>query len=188
MQKIKLQFTNSFKELKNLKSLTITAMLIALGFVLGFFTIQPTSSLKIGFGFLPNALAGFFFGPVVGAIMGGIGDIVGYIAKPTGPFFLPFTFNAMLGPLLYGIFLYQRPLRLRNVILAKLSVTLIVNLILNTYFISLLQGKAFLVLLPARALKQVLMFPIETFLLFALLKGLSVTPLSKYFHSTTVSE
>ena len=45
------------------------------------------------------------FGPVVGGIMGGIGDILKFLIKPTGPYFFGYTLNAMLGPVIYGIFL-----------------------------------------------------------------------------------
>lgn len=44
------------------------------------------------------------FGPVVGGIMGGIGDILKFLIKPTGPYFFGYTLNAMLGPVIYGIF------------------------------------------------------------------------------------
>lgn len=66
-----------------------------------------TENLKIGFSFIANELTAMLFGPVVGGIMGGVADIIKYLLKPTGPFFFGFTFNAILGAVIYGVMLYK---------------------------------------------------------------------------------
>ena len=55
------------------------------------------------------------FGPVVGGIMGGVADIIKYLLKPTGPFFFGFTFNAILGAVIYGVMLYKSRSALKNI-------------------------------------------------------------------------
>ena len=82
------------------------ALLIAIAVVLGFFSVQLTENLKIGFSFIANELTAMLFGPVVGGIMGGVADIIKYLLKPTGPFFFGFTFNAILGAVIYGAVSY----------------------------------------------------------------------------------
>ena len=84
--------------------MAVAAMLIAIGVILGFFSVQLTEFIRIGFSGIPNELASMLFGPVVGGIMGGIGDILKFLIKPTGPYFFGYTLNAMLGPVIYGIF------------------------------------------------------------------------------------
>lgn len=174
MQKLKQQFVSSLQELKNMKTLAATAMLIAIAVVLGFFaTIQIGDFIKIGFSFLANEITAFAFGPVVGGLMAGIADITKYLVKPTGPFFFGFTFNAILGGVIYGIVLYQKPFSIKRIFTAKLLVTVIVNLCFNTLWLSILYGNSFLVILPMRALKSAIMLPIETILFYMVAKALT---------------
>lgn len=105
MKQLKQQFVDSWHELRKTKVMAVAAMLIAIGVILGFFSVQLTEFIRIGFSGIPNELASMLFGPVVGGIMGGIGDILKFLIKPTGPYFFGYTLNAMLGPVIYGIFL-----------------------------------------------------------------------------------
>ncbi len=172
MKKVMSLFTDSFHELKNTKTLAMSAMLLAIAVVLGFYTLQLTESMKIGFAFLANELAGMMFGPTVGAIIGGTADILKYLVNPTGPFFPGFTISGILGGLIYGCVLYKQPLKLSRVILANTLVTVFVNLLLNTYWVTLLYGNAFMVLLPARIIKQIVMLPLEVALFYAVARVL----------------
>ena len=183
MKNMKQIFTNSFHELKDVRALSMTAMLLAIAVVLGFYTLQVTEFIKIGFGFIADEMTGMLFGPVVGGLMGAAADILKYIVKPTGPFFPGFTISGALSGVIYGMVLYQRPLTIKRVALANALVMIIVNIGLNTYWLKLLYGNAFFAILPARALKQLVMFPIYVALfytvsrilgkanLFALIKG-----------------
>ena len=114
MKQLKQQFVDSWHELRKTKVMAVAAMLIAIGVILGFFSVQLTEFIRIGFSGIPNELASMLFGPVVGGIMGGIGDILKFLIKPTGPYFFGYTLNAMLGPVIYGIFFYHRPIQLNN--------------------------------------------------------------------------
>lgn len=104
MKQLKQQFVDSWHELRKTKVMAVAAMLIAIGVILGLFSVQLTEFIRIGFSGIPNELASMLFGPVVGGIMGGIGDILKFLIKPTGPYFFGYTLNAMLGPVIYGIF------------------------------------------------------------------------------------
>lgn len=173
MKKIKILFADSFRELKDLRSLAITAMLLAIAVVLGFYTLQLTEYIKIGFAYIANELTGMLFGPVVGCIMGGLADIVKYLVHPTGPFFPGFTISGILGGLIYGLVLYQRPLSIKRVILANSLVTVLVNLLLNTYWLTVLYGDAFAALFPVRLVKQLIMLPIEVILFYTVARVLA---------------
>ena len=165
-------FTDSLHELKNLKSMVMAAMLLAIAVVLGFFTLQLTEFIKIGFAYIANEFAGMLFGPVVGSLIGALADILKYMVNPTGPFFPGFTISGFCGGLIYGIVLYKKPLSLKRVIVANTLVTIFVNLLLNTYWLTLLYGNAYMALLPARIVKQLVMLPIEVILFYAVAKVL----------------
>lgn len=173
MKRFKLLFVDSFHELRNLKTIAMTAMLLAIAVVLGFYTLQLTENIKMGFAFIANELTGMLFGPVVGSIMGGLADVVKYLVNPTGPFFPGFTISGILGGLIYGVVLYKRPLSLKRIIVANGIVTILINLLLNTYWLTLLYGNAFVALLPARALKQIIMLPIDVILFYSITKILT---------------
>lgn len=168
MKKMKQQFVDSFHELKYLRTIAITAMLIAVAVVLGFYTIQLTEFIRIGFAFLANELGGMLFGPVVGALMGGLIDVVKYLVNPVGPFFPGLTLSAVLTGLVYGMVLYRRPLSIKRIIVANSLVSVFINLLLNTYWMSILYGNAYMALLPARAAKQIIMLPLEVILFYTI--------------------
>ena len=109
MKKFAVCYQASFQELKHVKTLTTAAMLMAVSVVLGYFTIEASPYLKIGFGGVVNQFVYYLFGPVAGAVYGGVLDLVKYVVKPTGAFFPGFTLNAMLGGVLYGTILYRKP-------------------------------------------------------------------------------
>jgi ECF transporter S component (folate family) len=170
MTKLKQTFRDSFHELKDVKALAMTAMLLAIAVVLGFYSLQVTDFIKISFAFLADEMTGMLFGPVVGGIMGGAADLVKYLVRPTGPFFPGFTVSGAASGLIYGMVLYKQPLTIRRTALANALVMLLVNIGLNTYWLTLLYGDAFFAILPARLIKQAVMFPINVALFYGVAK------------------
>ena len=73
-----------------------TALLIALDVILTRFLSIQTQFLRIGFGFLPVAVAGIAYGPFWGAVTGAVGDILGMIIYPPAEYFPGFTLTALL--------------------------------------------------------------------------------------------
>ena len=64
------------------KVLVEAALIVALSIVLGkFCAINIGNSIRIGFGPLPIQMAGIFFGPVIGAAVGLVSDLVGCVLK-----------------------------------------------------------------------------------------------------------
>ena len=166
MKRLATLYTQSSQEIRQPRTIATCAMLAAVAIVLGYFSIELGSSLRIGFSSIPNRLVDYLFGPVVGAYFGGLLDIIKYIIKPTGTFFPGVTFNAMLAGLSCGSILYGRKLTLWRVFLAKFLVIMICNVFFNTLWISILYGKAFMVLLPVRLFKNLVMWPIDSVILF----------------------
>ena len=81
--------------------LTCLALLTAMQVVLSRFLSFNTLSLKIGFAFLPVAIGAAVLGPVGGAIVGGLGDFLGAILFPIGPYFPGFTLSCALTGLVF---------------------------------------------------------------------------------------
>lgn len=160
----------SFAELANLRTVVMCGLLAAIAVILSYMTtINVGPYIKIGFSGIPNRVVDFLFGPVVGGIFGGVLDILKFIIKPDGTYFPGFTFDAMLGGVIYGSFLYRKKVKLWRVALACLLVKLIVNCGFNTLWISILAGKGFLVLLPMRIVKNLIMWPVDTAVFMAAL-------------------
>lgn len=173
MKKTLALISESYHEFKHVSTITCCAMFGAMSIVLGSFaSINVTPNLKIGFGSLPNELVDFLFGPVVGALFGGGMDLVKFMLKPDGGFMPGFTFNAMLAAFIYGMFLYKRPLSLKRMLMAKLIVAVFCNILLGTYWLSLLNGKGYLVILPARAIKNLIQWPVDSILFYMVAKTL----------------
>ncbi len=171
-------FVDSAKEFGNLKSLVTAALLVALHTVLAFFlSIQITPSLRISLSFLAKVVTGCLFGPVVGFVSGGVSDIIQFVLKPTGPYFIGWTINAALAGLIYGIFFYRKfPKKAKAIdfsflarcILALTLETVLVNVLLGTYWLSVMYGKGFAFYLSSRLAKNLIQLPINIVLAYCM--------------------
>ncbi|AYD40334.1 folate family ECF transporter S component [Clostridium fermenticellae] len=74
----------------NTKSLVMTALFIAISLCVRTISINiiaaGTLTMRISFAAIFYVLPGFLFGPIYGAIAGGIVDVLGYIITPMGPY------------------------------------------------------------------------------------------------------
>ena len=170
MKKWKQLMTESGEAFSTLGHLATLGILGALAIVLNWVaSIDLGPYVRIGFSGIPNRIVDFLFGPIVGGIFGGTMDVLKYILKPNGPFFFGFTLDAILGSVIYGIFLYKKPLKLWRIFIPEVLVKLFINCGLNTLWVSMLYGKGFMALLPARLIKNAVMLPIDTVILFVAL-------------------
>ena len=179
MKKMAAVYQDSYRELKKVKTIATAAMFMAVAVVLGYFTIEAGPYLKIGFGSVVNQFVYYLFGPVVGGVYGGVLDLIKYVVKPTGAFFPGFTFNAILAGIIYGTFLYKRPMTLLRVFTVHLVVVLICNVFLNTLWLSMMSGKAVMALLPMRLLKNAVMWPVDSILFFVIARKMEEVGLVK---------
>ena len=167
IREYKEMYRSSLQELFVTGNMVFCGFMAALGIVLSMVSsIEVGPYIKIGFSGIPNRIVEFLFGPVTGCLFGGAMDILKYALKPTGPFFFGFTFNVMLAGVIYGSIFYKKPVSIRRILAAELLVKVIVNCFLNTLWISMLYGKGFFVLLPARLLKNAAMLPIDSAILY----------------------
>ena len=70
--------------------------------------------------------------------------------------------------MLYGCFLYRRPLSLRRVLAAELAVSVVCNMLLGTLWLTMMYEKGFLALLPMRVLKNLIMWPVNSMIFYSM--------------------
>lgn len=121
----------SASELKSIHALTLCAVLLALRVVLGFVSVG-TDTYRITFSHLPVFICSYIFGPVPGAIVGGLGDIITLIVKPTGPLNIGITFSEMMVGFISGLFLYKHKASIIRTVLSCLTVAVICSLGITT--------------------------------------------------------
>ena len=163
-------FLFSYRELRKVGTITTVAMFTAISIILGAFTVPIGNFLKIGFSSLTTVGIGFLFGPIVGGIFGAVTDVVKYMIKPSGPFFPGFTIGAIIAGFIYGSLLYKKPVSIKRILIAEISVSIICNMLLGTLWLNMLYGKAFMAILPMRVVKNIVLLPVNTFMAYTLLK------------------
>ncbi|AWN33788.1 MULTISPECIES: folate family ECF transporter S component [Lactobacillus] len=156
-----------------LRDLVLLGIIVAMKIILSRFTVG-TNIVHVSLGFIGSAMLGYLFGPVWGSVGGGIGDLVSSaLFGNQGGFFLGFTLSAMVGPFIYGLVFYQKPVKIWRIILATLLVTVVVNIGLNTLWVHLLYGMDFRVALIQRVPKEAITPWLEMIISYFVLNAIS---------------
>ena len=109
MKRLLSKLTDSAKEFACLRSVVTAALLVALRTILSLFvSIQLTESVRISISFVCSVVIGACFGPVMGFVCGGVGEILQFVIKPTGAFNPGISLNACLAGFIYGMFFYGK--------------------------------------------------------------------------------
>ncbi|MBQ9387837.1 MAG: folate family ECF transporter S component [Lachnospiraceae bacterium] len=140
-------------------------LLTALEIVLSRFLSINAWNTKIGFSFIPIVAAAILFGPLPAAIVGALGDFLGALIFPIGPYFPGFTATAFICGIVRGLFLRKKHSFGKTVLLSAVSAAicqLILGLFLNTLWIGILYGTEYAPLLITRITQCVLLFVVET--------------------------
>lgn len=132
----------------------------------------PASRLSIGY--LPIMLASILLGPFWGLGVGVLADVVGFLLFPSGTFFPPITLTSGLVGVLPWLFLrmtgnWQQWLK---VLVAVALTQILCSVFLQTYWLSLLLGKAYFVLFLPRAVVTLITIPVYYILIQAVLGSL----------------
>ena len=168
---------------KRTLDITVMAMVVAIRLVMEMLpAIKFGLYVQIGFGFIGAAIAGVMLGPWRAALVGILVDILGnFFRGESGQFFIGYTLTALVGGLIYGYFLYKRPLRWEQIGLAVLLVTIFCNLGLNSIWVYMMTQKAFAAFMPLRILKNMITLPLNTAILTVLFSNKTMkTLIEKY--------
>lgn len=149
----------------NTKKIAMMGMLLAAQVVAGKFFSIKLPLVTIGFIFLPLAITSILYGPLWGGIAGVLGDFLVAILSPWG-YFPPMATTAFLSGAIYGLFLYRKPITLKRVTLCVITESLLCSVLLQTYWLTMLMNKAYLVLLPTRLFQNLLVAPISVICIY----------------------
>jgi ECF transporter S component (folate family) len=163
-----MKHSNNKKRWVTTRELTTMALLLAINIVLTrFVSFRPLPSVRVSFGFLPDALMAMLVGPWKAGIVSAVWDVLNVVLfQPFAPF-PGFTLSAFLGSMFYGLFLYRRNVRWYHVLIPVVINTLFVNLFLNTLWNIILAGlpvyawTSWAAMLPERMLSNGIMGPIR---------------------------
>ena len=168
------------------KKIILSALLLALLIILSRFLSIKTPILTISFSFVPTMLCAIWLGPKWTVLINVLGDLIGATLFPSGAFFIGYTITTAVAALIYGLLLYKKEEDtytekqfVIRVILASILVTAIANVGLNTLWLTITTGKAFMVLLSARIVKELIMIPIKVIVIIFLERVLR-KPFNKY--------
>lgn len=171
-----MSYINTLKEsaqhVKKVSSICGSAMLLALKNIINMFRIKVSNILEIGFSHLVVAVSAMYYGPIMAGICGIVADTLEYIMHPSGPYFPGFAINEFAIGFLYGSFFYKKKITLPRVILARLCVAVLTELMLTPLWLHILYGNAYIALVSARIVTQLIKFPIDCALLYVLLKNI----------------
>lgn len=165
-------FGTSAREFKSLHTVILCGLMGALGIILKMFASIPFGPFTITYAWIPNRIIDFMFGPAVGAVYGGVMDIIKFIMKPTGTFNFGYTAVAVLAGLTFGTILYKKPVSFMRIVFAQSLVKIFINAGLSTYLMAFERGEAFMALMPVRLVKNLIMIPLDSILLFVVLTAL----------------
>ena len=160
-------------EFKKLQTVVFCGLMGALSIILGLFASIHFGSFSITYAWIPNRIIDFMFGPVVGALYGGVMDVIKFMLKPNGSFNLAYTAMAVLAGLIFGVVLYNKQISFMRIVFAQTLVKIFINVGMGTYLMAFERGQAFMALMPVRLIKNLIMIPLDSILLFIVLSALT---------------
>ena len=162
--------------MSKIKKIILSSMLLAILIILNRFISIKTEILVVSFSFVPIMMAAIWLGPKYSTIIALLGDLLGAILFPFGPYFPGFTVSSAISGLIYGIFLYNNGKQMSNkklllrLALSSLIQLVIVNIFITSLWIHILYGRAYLAIMAGRTITQIIMFPIQIVTIYALEK------------------
>ena len=169
-------------ELKDIKMLVITALMIALRIALKPLAIPLGPQMYIQTATLATALGAMIFGPVMAIPAAIISDTIGFMIFPSGDYFLPFMLTEIASTMAYALCLYRAKPNATRVIIARFLICFLVNVVLQqfimawqyTYMGNPEKAKDTImgIMTQARIFKNLFFFPIESVVITLFLKVL----------------
>jgi ECF transporter S component (folate family) len=115
--------------------------------------IGGVEGIRIGLGGLPIILGGILFGPLSGGLVGAISDLLGYFINPIGVYMPHFTLTSALTGIIPALVLKLNQKNEPNVLELGIAIAVgqtITSLILVPYFLHILFGLPWVILMPPR--------------------------------------
>ena len=135
--------------------------------------IGGVEGIRIGLGKLPIILGGIIFGPLSGGLIGAFSDLLGYFINPIGVYMPHFTLTSALTGIIPATILILIRKEEPNVFDLGLAITVgqvITSIILIPYFLNILFGIPWKVLMPPRIVAEPIQIFIYTYTINIILK------------------
>ena len=137
-----------------------------------FFSIQ-LPIMRFSFAFIATMMIGMLFNPWVSGAIAAVTDIIGFAIAPKGEYFYGYTLSAFLSGFVYSFFFYKKEITFKNVILATVINVVFINMTLNTLWVSMTTGKAFIAVAGSRVVKNLVDIPLRVIIFTYLIKLLN---------------
>jgi len=135
--------------------------------------IGGVEGIRIGLGKLPIILGGIIFGPLAGGLIGAFSDLLGYFINPIGVYMPHFTLTSALTGIIPVTILILMRKEEPNVFDLGIAITagqVITSIILIPYFLNILFGIPWKVLMPPRIVAEPIQIFIYTYTINIILK------------------
>ena len=135
--------------------------------------IGGVEGIRIGLGRLPIILGGIIFGPLAGGLIGTFSDLLGYFINPMGAYMPHFTLTSALTGIIPAAILSLK--KNEELTFFELSIAIalgqiITSLILIPYFLHILFGFPWKILMPPRIIGLPIHIFIYTYVINIILK------------------
>jgi ECF transporter S component (folate family) len=135
--------------------------------------IGGIEGIRIGFGGLPIILGGIIFGPLAGGLIGAFSDLLGYFINPIGAYMPHFTLTSALTGIIPALVLKLSQKNEPNVLELGTAIAagqIITSLVLVPYFLHILFGLPWEVLMLPRIVSEPIHIFIYTYTINMILK------------------
>jgi riboflavin transporter len=164
---------------KTTYAIIVSGLLVALSIVLtrvfsANLIIVGVPATRLSIGFLPIIICGMVIGPVWGFFAGGLADALGFLIFPNGTYFPLISLTSALAGLLPGLIacsVKKAPDWLKALLCVS-AVQILCSMLLQTYWLTLLYGKAFELLFWPRAIVALGTIPIYFIFVLSVITGL----------------
>lgn len=165
-------WADALADFRKVRSLVFSALMVAACVALSYIPSIPVADgVRVTWGFLARALCGLVCGPVNALVFGFVEDTVSFFMNPGGAYFPGYALTTMLGTMTYALFLYRSRVTVLRVVLAKL-ITNIQNVLLGSLWNAILLSKGYYYYMTKSAVKNAIMFPVQTIMLVMLFAAL----------------
>lgn len=157
----------------SLKGISYLAILMAIQIVLSRLVVG-NANVQFGFAFITAALIGRWYGPFWSV---GIAIIVDFISTMISgqAYFIGFALSAVVAALIYSFAFFKHPkIGLVRIIVVVLLITVVINIFMNSYWVSILAHTNFWYFLPMRLVKNCISAPLQIGILYWILNNKTI--------------
>ena len=163
------RMVGTMKKNFSVKILTYGAILIAANIVITRLLGYNVGPVRISFTFAPLSLGSILFGPLWGAALALIADVLGQLLTGGLPW-LGFCISTVLYGLSYGAFLYKKPHTWTRISVCVILQQIFIDAALGSFWFYHYMGTPFLGALTMRGLDALCMIPVEIIVIKYMLK------------------